>query len=372
MDGINKASIYTIAQRVGVSAATVSRALSGQGRVRPETRQRILAAAEELNYRPSRLARRLSGPEITIVVFYAGMHLEEFGLDIFRGAYDACQELADYHVRVRMCYLPNMMNFRAKECEVEQIIRILESGVRGAINLPIFSDEAQNARIQQVVQERGIALAQTVHSRDKGNPIFSYQSDVYTAGAIAAELLWNILGDGGKVSIFTTQKDLPFYAAGIRGFRDAMQRYPLDLLVIYENYDDRQIAYHATDALLRNYPDVRGIFVGSTNSKTVCQRIAESPHPEEISLITSDLYPELVPYIERRMVRATIIQAQYTQAFEAFRALANYLITHIPAEQPVRMVRPQIVLHSNVEQFLTPMSDKRVAACLAAIERIET
>lgn len=89
-----------------------------------------------------------------------------------------------------------------------------------------FSDEAQNARIQQVVQERGIALAQTVHSRDKGNPIFSYQSDVYTAGAIAAELLWNILGDGGKVSIFTTQKDLPFYAAGIRGFRDAMQRYP--------------------------------------------------------------------------------------------------------------------------------------------------
>lgn len=94
MDGINKASIYTIAQRVGVSAATVSRALSGQGRVRPETRQRILAAAEELNYRPSRLARRLSGPEITIVVFYAGMHLEEFGLDIFRGAYDACQELA--------------------------------------------------------------------------------------------------------------------------------------------------------------------------------------------------------------------------------------------------------------------------------------
>ena len=103
---MEKVSIYTIAQRLGVSAATVSRALSGKGRVSPELRQRVAEVARELNYQPNRLARRLSASDISIAVFYGGMQFDEFGLDIFRGAYDACMELSDYHVKVRLCYFP--------------------------------------------------------------------------------------------------------------------------------------------------------------------------------------------------------------------------------------------------------------------------
>ena len=93
---MEKPSIYTIAEMAGVSTATVSRALSGKGGIRPDTRQRILDVAAQLNYRPSQLARRLSASDITIGVLYSGQQLEEFGLEIFRGAYDAGQELADY------------------------------------------------------------------------------------------------------------------------------------------------------------------------------------------------------------------------------------------------------------------------------------
>jgi LacI family transcriptional regulator len=45
----------TVALEVGVSQSTVSRALRGDPRVRPETRRRIEAAAERLGYRPSAL-----------------------------------------------------------------------------------------------------------------------------------------------------------------------------------------------------------------------------------------------------------------------------------------------------------------------------
>ena len=63
---MEKVSIYTIAQRLGVSAATVSRALSGKGRVSPELRQRVAEVARELNYQPNRLARRLSASDISM------------------------------------------------------------------------------------------------------------------------------------------------------------------------------------------------------------------------------------------------------------------------------------------------------------------
>jgi LacI family transcriptional regulator len=43
----------TVAMEVGVSQSTVSRALRGDPRVRPETRRRVAAAAERLGYRPA-------------------------------------------------------------------------------------------------------------------------------------------------------------------------------------------------------------------------------------------------------------------------------------------------------------------------------
>ena len=365
---MEKVSIYTIAQRLGVSAATVSRALSGKGRVSPELRQRVAEVARELNYQPNRLARRLSASDISIVVFYGGMQFDEFGLDIFRGAYDACMELSDYHVKVRLCYFPQVTQQFMRDEDVEHIVRILESGVHGAINLLLPEDGARRERILEAVRRHDIALADVVCRDERTEPVFAYQSDSYTAGAMAAELLWNALGDGGKVSIFTAQKDSAVHGAGIRGFQDAVRRYPLNLCAVYENYDDRNMAYYAADALLRNHPDVLGIFVASANSRMVCQRIAESDCPERYCLVTSDLYPELVPYIDRRIVRATIVQQQYTQAFETFRTLANYLITHTPPETAVRTIRPQIVLRSNVNQYLEPESDKHLSACRAAIE----
>ncbi|WP_338325918.1 LacI family DNA-binding transcriptional regulator [Thermomonospora catenispora] len=53
------ATIKDVARRAGVGVATVSRVLSGSGPVSPATRDRVLAAARELEYRPSALGRGL-------------------------------------------------------------------------------------------------------------------------------------------------------------------------------------------------------------------------------------------------------------------------------------------------------------------------
>lgn len=56
---MTRPTLKAIAKRVGVSVATVSRALSGRGRVDEATRERILRVAEELGYAPDMAARSL-------------------------------------------------------------------------------------------------------------------------------------------------------------------------------------------------------------------------------------------------------------------------------------------------------------------------
>lgn len=55
--GRQRPSVYDVAERAGVSIATVSRVLRGSAPVAEQTRRRVLAAADELRWRPSRLAR---------------------------------------------------------------------------------------------------------------------------------------------------------------------------------------------------------------------------------------------------------------------------------------------------------------------------
>ncbi len=52
-------TIKDIARRAGVSYATVSRALNGKYGVRPSTRDRVLAVARRMGYRPNAIARGL-------------------------------------------------------------------------------------------------------------------------------------------------------------------------------------------------------------------------------------------------------------------------------------------------------------------------
>jgi LacI family transcriptional regulator len=67
-------TIYDVASRAGVSIASVSRVLNGQGTPRAETRERVMRAVRELSFVPDGAARALSNglKEVVGVVFRRG------------------------------------------------------------------------------------------------------------------------------------------------------------------------------------------------------------------------------------------------------------------------------------------------------------
>lgn len=66
---MDSVTITDVAKKAGVSLATVSRVLSGKNPVRPQTKEKVMAAIKELNYKPNALARQLRTQQTyTIVV----------------------------------------------------------------------------------------------------------------------------------------------------------------------------------------------------------------------------------------------------------------------------------------------------------------
>jgi DNA-binding LacI/PurR family transcriptional regulator len=94
-----RAGIYDVAQRAGVSVATVSRSYTVPETVREATRARVLQAAAELGYRPNRAARGL----ITGRTGNVGVIVPDLGNpyfhDVLKGA-QARARAADYAVFV--------------------------------------------------------------------------------------------------------------------------------------------------------------------------------------------------------------------------------------------------------------------------------
>jgi LacI family transcriptional regulator len=81
-----KVTIVDIARRAGVGVGTASRALNNVAEVSPATRERVLAAAAELNYHPDALARRLQGKRSNVIAYApevghepaSDMHFKDF------------------------------------------------------------------------------------------------------------------------------------------------------------------------------------------------------------------------------------------------------------------------------------------------------
>nr|WSY49915.1 LacI family transcriptional regulator [Streptomyces sp. NBC_00886] len=84
-----RAKLADVARLAGVSVGTASKALNGGGRMRPETRQRVLDAVEELGFRPNQHAQSLHTGRSWTVGLMTTDGIGRFSTPVLLGAEDA-------------------------------------------------------------------------------------------------------------------------------------------------------------------------------------------------------------------------------------------------------------------------------------------
>lgn len=84
-----RATLTDVAARAGVSVGTASKALSGTGRMRPETRERVLEAAGALGFSPNQHAQSLHTGRSWTVGLMTTDGIGRFSIPVLLGAEDA-------------------------------------------------------------------------------------------------------------------------------------------------------------------------------------------------------------------------------------------------------------------------------------------
>jgi LacI family transcriptional regulator len=95
-----RATIRDVAESAGVSVGTASKALNGQGKLRAETRERVVRAAEQLGFAPNALAQALLAGRSFTVGLITSDSFGRFSIPVMLGAEDA---LGIGQVSVFMC-----------------------------------------------------------------------------------------------------------------------------------------------------------------------------------------------------------------------------------------------------------------------------
>jgi LacI family transcriptional regulator len=277
-----RVSIKDIAQKVGVSNATVSLVLNGKekkGRIRPEVAEKIREVAKELNYEPNNLARSLRmGKSQTIGVIVA-----DISNNFFANLAFYIQEFAEEYG-----YAVIITNTNESGEKMEKMINVLKSRqVDGFIIVPTEDGEncisdLKNSNIPVVLLDRffpNLSISHVIVNN-------------YHASYNATNLLINL---GCKnIALIMYENQLPHMLERKRGYEEALKKVKLfnpELIKKIKYSQITQDINNTIDQLLKENKKVDGVFF-ATNSISMIgiRRIRELKIniPKDIKVVSFD------------------------------------------------------------------------------------
>ena len=207
------ATLKQIAEELGISMMTVSRALNGRGRISPATRDRVMEAATRLKYRPNRLVRAIKQGRSGTVGVMVPISLS-FAAEIVRGIHD---QLIEHQCLPILHFHGLGPQAERDEAEREYLHRLLDQRVDGIIFWP--SDETVSQVYLHEVWDRGVPLVAVDRHLPLTNADFSGTDDI-AGGRLAAE---HLLGLGHRrLAHIGGEPWVSTYADRRRGFEEAV------------------------------------------------------------------------------------------------------------------------------------------------------
>lgn len=333
---MSKVTIYDIAKVANCSTATVSLALSGNERIRLETRQRILEIANQLGYTPSYIAQSLSKKSTnTLGLIVPNINNPVFsqmvsGIETYANSkgYNVIFGLSDSIRKKELFYLDMLQSNR----------------VDGLIIFPTFMDMLEEKLNAQESFKASIVLCGS-SGASTGIDISYAKCDNRIGGFLAVEHLI-VSGRKNIGCIFPVTDEQQFHSRKY-GYIDALKAYNMEYdesMIQMCAPDDRSIFMATQKFVTEKKPDA--IFCSSDYHTISVMRAIYSLGlriPEDISVIGYDNIP-VASYFP------TALSTIDTRSVEVGQKAAELLIQKITnPDTPLQQItlKPELVVRES-------------------------
>jgi LacI family transcriptional regulator len=341
----NPVGIKEIAKALGISIGTVDRALHGRPGISAATQARVLKMAAKLDYKPNLAARSLKLNRKLRIVVHLPEQIACFYDPVREGISAAADATLSIQLKVDFRSFP-----RLGEGDLEAVEADLKEKMDGVILA--VGNQARIGPLLGKLAERNVAVVCVTSDAPRSPRLSAVTVDASVSGGIAAELLAWAAPSGGSVVPITGDLNTQDHVEKLRGFAATLATCAphVQLLPCIESHDRPDEAYRQTLALLRKKPRPDGIYIATANSLPVLRALEEQELLGKVQVVTTDLFAELVPFLESHSVLATLNQRPFRQGRLAFDVLLGYLASGT-RPQPVISLAPHIVLRSNLPLF---------------------
>ena len=343
---MKRVGVHEIARRAKVSIGTVDRALHQRPGISEATRTKVLRIAEQLGYSPDLAARALA---VRRTPFRIGVCIPEeirFFYDQMRdGIFEEARRAG--HIGLEIIYKPVPT---LGEGEQRQLTDLLSEDIRGLILMP--GNPNVVTPLIDAAEARGIRVVCICSDAPQSRRSTVVYANPELQGRLAAELLSKFVAEQGEVAVITGMLRTEEHRLKVEGFRSRFAQHSdaNKIACVVEAHESEDESYRKTRELLTQNPNLRGIYVTTVNCLPVCRAVKEHGRSANVRLITTDLFPQMVPYFESGIIGASVYQDPFTQGQRSVRALVDNLIQRVPIVGSDSL-NPGIVLQSNINLF---------------------
>lgn len=338
--------IPEIAQLAKVSIGTVDRALHTRKGVSEPTRKRVLQIAKRVGYTPNLAARMLSVGHANVKIGVAIPREPHIFYDQLRdGILDESRRFESMGVEVN--YQP-IDKLGVGECA--RVKEMISTDVRALIITPgdphclhPLIDEAEQKNI------RVICVASDAPGSARSSVVCV---DPDLGGRLAAELMARFVAPGARTSVVTGMLHTEDHRKKAEGFCTMFPQYCEGGVVadVIEGHEDEDENFEKCVNMLDRCPDITGLYVNTGLCLPVCYALKASGLAGRVRLITTDLFKEMVPFIEKQTIHASIYQRPYVQGQTAIRLIVEHVF-HARPIPATYFLNPAIVMRSNLYLF---------------------
>ncbi len=349
------ATLGDIANSLGTSIGTVHRALHDHPGVSPATKARVLQMARTLGYRPNLAARYLSSKKTLRISVNTLQGTTSFWDEVRAGIRDEAAGILLENVEVVFRTCP-----RLGEGEQEAFEAAIAEKVDGIITFP-SRPEKLRSWIRRASRAHIPVVCVATDAPNSGR-LGIVAIDTLASGSIAADLMGRFLGGKtGSVAITVFDMAITEHAEKCGAFESTLKSfYPnLQVLKPIEDHDVEKEAYRKCRKLFEERTDLAGIYVTTEVSIPVLKAACDANVLDRLTIITTDLFPDLVPHIRSGAVVATIYQRPRAQGQMALRLLHEFLAEGGRRSHQVALA-PHLVMRGNLDFFLSRQSQESV------------